>query len=126
MVGVHRNDTPREAEKLADKIAHLRVFNDAEGRMNLALVDFLNSDPEGPAYDLEILAISNFTVFGDCAKSRRPSFTDSAPFDEGKQRFDEFVTALRARNISVQTGVFGANMEVSLINDGPVTLIVEV
>lgn len=126
LVGVHRDDTTAKAEKLAEKIVHLRIFSDSEGRMNLALVDFPGQDTEGPAYDLEILAVSNFTVYGNTASSRRPSYTDSAPYDTAKDLFDHFVTAMRTRNISVQTGVFGANMEVSLINDGPVTVIVDV
>ncbi len=117
LVGVHKDDTEREARKLAEKIAYLRVFNDADGKMNLSLQDF-------PGYDA--LAVSNFTVFGDTHKSRRPSFTDSAGFATGQELFDLFVVHLRSHGFQVPTGVFGADMEVTIVNDGPVTVIVDV
>ena len=115
LVGVHREDTPDAAVKLADKVAGLRIFNDADGKINLSVVDVGGS----------ALAISNFTVYGDTKKNRRPSFVDSAPFEMGRELFDAFVDALRQR-VTVQTGVFGADMAVSLVNDGPVTVIVDV
>jgi len=126
LVGVHRNDTEAEARKLADKIANLRIFNDPEGKMNLALKDFPSKDAPTPMLEYDVLAVSNFTVYGDAGKSRRPSFTASAPFEQGRALFDRLVAELRALGVDVQTGVFGAHMEVSLINDGPVTVIVDV
>lgn len=118
LVGVHRDDTPAEGKKLAEKIAGLRIFNDAEGKMNLSLQDF---EPK-----LEILAVSNFTVYGDARKQRRPSFMESAPFELGKELFDEFVVEINKLGIKVETGEFGADMNVSLVNDGPVTLVLDV
>ena len=117
LVGVHRDDTEAQAKKLAEKIVNLRIFSDVEGKMNLSLLDTPGSD---------ILAVSNFTVYGDSKKSRRPSFTDSAGFEVGKLHFDQFVGFLRTFGFKVPTGVFGADMAVSLVNDGPVTVIVDV
>jgi len=117
LLGIHRNDTEAEAKKMAEKIANLRIFNDTEGKMNLSLLDC-------PGYD--VLAVSNFTVYGDSKKSRRPSFTESAPFDKGRELFDAFVGYLRAFGFKVPTGVFGADMSVALTNDGPVTVVVDV
>jgi D-tyrosyl-tRNA(Tyr) deacylase len=125
LVGVHRDDTEKEAKKLAEKISTLRIFNDPEGKVNLALVDFPAKGAPAPMYEYGVLAVSNFTVYGD-AKSRRPSFIESAGFEKGQALFDRFVAELRALNIETQTGQFGANMEVALINDGPVTLVVDV
>lgn len=118
LVGVHRDDTPAEAKKLAEKIAGLRIFNDSEGKMNLSLQDF---DPK-----LEVLAVSNFTVYGDARKQKRPSFMESAPFELGKELFDAFVVEINKLGIKVETGEFGADMNVSLVNDGPVTLVLDV
>ncbi len=121
LVGVHRDDTEADARKLADRILGTRIFNDPQGKMNLAIRDF--PQPEG-GYELEVLAVSNFTVYGD-PKSRRPSFTLSAGYEQGRALFDRFVFELRSLGASVQTGEFGADMRVSLVNDGPVTLVVE-
>lgn len=118
LVGVHRDDTETEAKKLAEKIAGLRVFNDEEGKINLSLKDF---QPH-----LQVLAVSNFTVYGDARKQRRPSFMESAGFELGNNLFSKFVNELRALEIEVQTGEFGADMQVSLVNDGPVTLVLDV
>ena len=117
LVGVHKNDTEAEAKKLAEKIAGLRIFNDAEGKMNLSLKDI---EPQG-----QVLAISNFTVYGDSRKQRRPSFMESAPFESGKVLFEQFVLNLKNEGVQVETGVFGANMQVSLVNDGPVTIVLD-
>lgn len=117
LIGIHKDDTEREAHRLAEKIANLRVFNDADGKMNLSLFDC-------PGHDT--LAVSNFTVYGDTKKSRRPSFTDSAGFDKGRELFDRFVSDLRSHGFKVPTGVFGADMEVTIVNDGPVTVVVDV
>jgi D-tyrosyl-tRNA(Tyr) deacylase len=114
LVGVHRDDRPEDARKLADRIAGMRVFNDAEGKINLALA----------AVSGEVLAVSNFTVYGD-ASQRRPSFTESAGYDRGMELFDLFVEELRRLDITVHTGEFGANMRVAICNEGPVTLVVD-
>ena len=118
LVGVHKDDTNAEAKKLAEKVVGLRIFNDPEGKMNLSLQDF---DPK-----LEILAISNFTVYGDAKSQRRPSFMNSAPFELGKQLFDQFVAEIRALGITIETGEFGADMQGSVVNDGPVTIVSDI
>lgn len=115
LVGVHREDTGAEARKLADRVAGLRIFNDVDGKMNLAL------DPDSQS----VLAVSNFTVYGETAKNRRPSFTDSAPYVVGQELFDLFVASLRERGVRTETGVYGADMKVALVNDGPVTVLLE-
>ncbi len=128
LVGIHTADDEAKVQKMAKKIVGLRIFNDAQGKMNLALTDFPFDGPAGPAaplFDKSILAVSNFTVYGDASKSRRPSFTESASFDKGKELFDRFVVEVRTLGVEVQTGIFGAHMDVSLVNDGPVTLVVD-
>lgn len=117
LVAAHRDDTDREAVKMADRVAGLRVFNDAEGKINLALRDLGSAG--------SVLAISNFTVYGETAKNRRPSFIESAPYDRAKELYEAFVFALEALGVHVETGVFGAHMEVELVNDGPVTVILD-
>lgn len=117
LIAVHRDDTSAEALKLAARIAGLRIFNDPEGKMNLALGQL---DPPG-----EILAISNFTLYGDTTQ-RRPSFVLSAPFATGESLFNTCLAALKDTGLAVQTGQFGADMQIDLINDGPVTVIVDV
>ena len=122
LVGIHCDDTEAEAKLLADRVLGLRIFKDPQGKMNLAIRDF----PQlAGGFELEILAVSNFTVYGD-AKSRRPSFTASAPFEAGRTLFDRFVREVRHLGGAIQTGEFGADMRVSLVNDGPVTLVVDV
>lgn len=117
LAGAHREDVRENAEKLADRLVKLRIFNDDSGKMNLAIAD---------AHDrAEMLVVSNFTIYGETAKNRRPSFGESAPYDEGKVRVEELVSALRGLGVSVETGVFGADMQVELVNDGPVTVLVE-
>lgn len=119
-VGIRTTDSVATAEQMANKIVHLRIFNDADGKMNLALP---NPDAQtGPC----ILAISNFTVYGDAKKNRRPSFTESAKFEPGKAIFDHFVATLLALGYQTETGEFGADMQVELVNDGPVTLTLDV
>ncbi len=100
---------------MAEKIAGLRVFTDAEGKMNLPLAEV------GGA----VLAISQFTLYGDAAKGRRPSFTDAAPPAVAEPLYQRFVELLRQARVPVETGKFGAVMEVELVNDGPVTLVIE-
>lgn len=126
LVGVHREDTEAIVSKAAEKVTTLRIFSDEEGKMNRALIDFVaDGDPNG-GYEYDILAVSNFTVYGDARKSRRPSFTESAGYELGQVLFDHFVRELRGRGVRVQTGVFGADMQVALVNDGPVTIVLDI
>jgi D-tyrosyl-tRNA(Tyr) deacylase len=119
LAAAHRRDLACDAEKLANRIYGLRIFNDCEGRINLALKDL-------PAqHNAAILAISNFTVYGETAKNRRPSFVESAAYENGEELFGILVSALKRIGARVETGEFGANMQVELVNDGPVTVIVE-
>jgi D-aminoacyl-tRNA deacylase len=120
LVAAHRDDTPAEAVRLADRVWGMRVFSDAEGKMNLALKDLPKDRRVG------VLAISNFTLYGDSSKNRRPSFFLSAPFEQGKELFELFVRELIGKGCEVETGVFGAHMTVESVNDGPVTLVVDV
>ena len=115
LVGVHRDDTADSAGFLAAKCADVRIFPDAEGKMNLSL-----KEVQGGA-----LVVSQFTLFGDCSKGRRPSFIDAAPPEKGKALYEQFVAELKKHIPKVETGIFGAMMEVELVNDGPVTLILE-
>ncbi len=115
LVAAMRTDMVANAEKMADRVRGLRIFNDEAGKMNLALADVGGS----------VLAISNFTVAGDANKNRRPSFVDAAPYEEGRHLFDGFVEALRRMGVTVETGEFGAHMDVELVNDGPATVILE-
>lgn len=120
LVGVHKDDEPAHAIKLAEKLSGLRLFNDQEDKMNLALADL-------PEQDLpQVLAVSQFTLYGDASGSRRPSFGASAPYQKGQELFDLFVSELKKKVRGVETGVFGASMKVSLTNEGPVTLILDV
>jgi D-tyrosyl-tRNA(Tyr) deacylase len=115
LLGVHGADTEREARVLAEKIAGLRVMEDADGKMNLALADVGGS----------VLVVSNFTLYGDCRKGRRPSFSEAAPPAQAEALYRLFGEALAAQDIPVAWGEFGAHMEVELVNDGPVTLVIE-
>jgi D-tyrosyl-tRNA(Tyr) deacylase len=120
LVAVHRDDNEKEAYKMADKIWGLRIFCDEEDKMNLSLKDLQDVEPCG------VLAVSNFTIYGETSKNRRPSFIESASYDAGRERFDQFVSKLRELGCIVETGVYGAHMDVGLHNDGPVSVIVEV
>ncbi|MBP3951396.1 D-aminoacyl-tRNA deacylase [Bacillus suaedae] len=115
LVGITHEDTLKDIQYLAEKIVHLRIFEDAEGKMNHSLKDM----------DGQILSISQFTLYGDTRKGRRPNFMDAAKPDVALLRYEEFNEALRSKGIVVETGTFGAMMDVSLVNDGPVTLILE-
>ncbi len=115
LLGVGVGDTEREAEWLADKIVNLRVFEDEAGKLNLSL-----SDTGG-----KILVVSQFTLYGDCRRGRRPSFVDAAAPDEGKRLYEYFVEQVRLRRIETACGVFQAHMLVEIENDGPVTLILD-
>ena len=115
LVGVGRGDTPEAAEYLAEKIAHLRIFDDDQGKMNRALLDV-----GGAA-----LVVSQFTLYGDARGQRRPSYIQAASPELANQLYEEFVRALRARGVRVETGVFQARMDVELTNDGPVTILLD-
>ena len=115
LLGVGQGDTPREADSLLDKIVNLRIFEDREGKMNLSLLDMGG----------ELMIISQFTLYADCRKGRRPSVTDAAPPGEAQKLYDYFVGAARARGLKVATGIFQAHMEVELVNFGPVTILLD-
>ncbi len=115
LVGLTHGDTDATVDWMAEKVAGLRLFSDAEGKMNLGL------DEVGGG----VLVISQFTLYGDAAKGRRPSFIDAARPETAIPLYQRFVGALRARGLDVATGEFGADMQVEIHNDGPVTLILE-
>jgi len=115
LLGVSSSDKTDDAKYLADKIANLRIFEDGDHKLNHSLIDM-----EG-----EMLVVSQFTLLGDCKKGRRPSFVKAAPPELAKELYKLFVEYVRQKGITVKTGRFQTMMEVSLINDGPVTLIVE-
>ena len=115
LLAVHTEDTERECDALAAKITGLRVFSDPEDRMNLGLGDVGGS----------VMVISNFTLFTDCRKGRRPSFFGSARPEQAIPLYERFIERLRAEGVPTETGRFGADMQVSLVNDGPVTLVID-
>jgi D-tyrosyl-tRNA(Tyr) deacylase len=115
LTGFTHADASDQVTWMADKVAGLRLFGDAEGKMNLGL-----SDVGGT-----VLVVSQFTLYGDAAKGRRPSFIDAARPEQAIPLYEQFVTALRERGLHVETGEFGAMMDVELVNDGPVTLWLE-
>jgi D-tyrosyl-tRNA(Tyr) deacylase len=116
LLGVARGDEPAAAERLAGRVARLRIFENEEGRFDRSLLDI-----GGAA-----LVVSQFTLIADTAKGNRPSFTDAAPPEEAEPLYERFCDALRLLGMEVATGVFGARMEVELTNDGPVTIILDV
>jgi D-tyrosyl-tRNA(Tyr) deacylase len=115
LLGVCRMDNPESASYLAEKIANLRIFSDEAGKMNLSVLD-----AGGAA-----LVVSQFTLYGDTRGGRRPSFIHAAPPDEANRLYQEFVRSLRALGVTVETGVFQADMQVELVNDGPVTILLD-
>ena len=116
LLGVGESDTPREVLWMVSKVANLRVFNDAEGKMNLSLADTGG----------DVLLVSQFTLYGDARKGNRPSFVQAARPEIAKPLYEMFLSELqKTLNKSIPTGVFGADMQVSLINDGPVTIMIE-
>lgn len=115
LCGVGQGDTPADAAWLAQKTARLRVFEDADGKMNLDLA----------AVGGQILAVSQFTLYGDCRKGNRPSFIEAARPEQGEELYEAYVAALRVEGVTVKTGRFRAMMQVELVNDGPVTLIID-
>jgi D-tyrosyl-tRNA(Tyr) deacylase len=115
LVGFTHTDTQAQVDWMADKVAGLRLFPDAEGKMNVGLAEV------GGA----VLVVSQFTLYGDSEKGRRPSFVDAARPEVAIPLYEAFIAALRSRGLEVETGRFGAMMQVELVNDGPVTLILE-
>jgi D-tyrosyl-tRNA(Tyr) deacylase len=115
LVGFAKGDTKSECELFAEKMIHLRVFEDDAGKMNRSLVDINGS----------ILAVSQFTLYADMQKGRRPSFIDAMPPEEANALYEDFCQMLRGKNIKVEKGIFGAHMEVELLNHGPVTLLLD-
>ena len=115
LLGVETDDAETDADYLTEKLIGLRVFNDDEGKFNKSLFDV----------DGAVLLISQFTLLGDARKGRRPSFTQAARPDQAVPLYERMIANLRARNITVATGVFGAHMDVHLVNDGPVTILLD-
>ncbi|GMV67043.1 MAG: D-aminoacyl-tRNA deacylase [Candidatus Hinthialibacteria bacterium] len=115
LLGIHRTDTAEEVDWMVSKVSQLRVFEDREGKMNLSLIDV-----GGAA-----LVVSQFTLYADCRKGRRPSFIDAAPPELAVPLYELFCDRLKVEGIPVETGVFGAKMAVALVNDGPVTVIID-
>ncbi len=115
LLGIGQQDTVQEVTQLVDKIVNLRIFADQQEKMNLSLLDV-----EG-----EMLVISQFTLWGDCRKGRRPSFVQAADPLLAEPLYEQFAQEVRAQGVGVETGRFGAMMQVSLVNDGPVTLVIE-
>jgi D-tyrosyl-tRNA(Tyr) deacylase len=115
LLGVAEGDSPEECRWMADKLAQLRIFEDEAGKMNRSVLDVGGS----------ILLVSQFTLLGDARKGNRPSFVGAAPPEQANALYEEVAALLRARSVPVATGVFRAHMEVELVNDGPVTLILD-
>ena len=115
LLGVAKGDTAKDADYLANKIINLRIFEDQDRKMNRSLLETGG----------ELLAVSQFTLLADCRKGRRPSFIEAAEPEKATDLYETFVNMVRAKGVAVQTGRFGAMMEVALINDGPVTIIIE-
>lgn len=116
LLGVGRADTEADAARLADKVAKLRVFDDAEGKMNLAI---------SSVADGKFIVVSQFTLFGSTTKGNRPSYIEAAPPEQAQPLYEKFVACLRSAGFTVETGVFRTTMQVELVNDGPVTLLLD-
>jgi D-tyrosyl-tRNA(Tyr) deacylase len=115
LLGVAQGDSAADAERLAAKVANLRILENADGRFDRSLLDTARA----------ALVVSNFTLIADTAKGNRPSFSDAAPPEQAKPLYEDFCGALRALGVGVATGVFGARMQVEIVNDGPVTIVLE-
>lgn len=115
LVGVAKTDTRADGAYLAEKLIHLRIFRDESGRMNRSVIEAGGG----------LLVVSNFTLYGDCGKGRRPSFDLAAGPEQARSLYEDFLANLRGRGIAVETGVFQAMMEIHLVNDGPVTFVID-
>lgn len=115
LLAVGREDTAATSSSMAERIVNLRIFNDADGKMNRSLLDTKGA----------LLAASQFTLYGDVRGGRRPSFIQAAPPELGKELYEEFVRAVAQRGVHVETGVFQTHMSVELVNDGPVTILLD-
>ena len=115
LLGVGREDGEEDAEYLAEKISNLRIFPDQDDRMNLSVIDVGG----------EVLVISQFTLYGDCRKGRRPDFTSAAPPEVAKGLYEKFIEEVKARGVEVKSGEFQARMLIDIHNDGPVTILLE-
>lgn len=115
LLGIEVNDDEKDLEYIIKKVSKLRIFDDEEGVMNKSLLD----------YDLEILVVSQFTLYGDARKGNRPSYIRSAKFDEGIILYEKFIEEMKNLGIKVSVGEYGADMDVELINDGPVTILLD-
>jgi D-aminoacyl-tRNA deacylase len=115
LLGIHRCDTDRDLVWMVDKVQHLRIFDDADGVMNRSLADVGG----------QLLVVSQFTLHGDCRKGRRPSWNDAAPPEQARPLYDRFIVLCQERDIPVQSGIFQAEMHLSLTNSGPVTILLD-
>jgi D-tyrosyl-tRNA(Tyr) deacylase len=115
LLGVGKGDTTTQADSLLEKVINLRIFEDAGGKMNLSLLDVSGA----------LMVISQFTLYADCRKGRRPSFTDASSPEEAKALYEYFISRARARGLNVASGIFQALMEVELVNFGPVTILLD-
>jgi D-aminoacyl-tRNA deacylase len=115
LLGVAKPDTAADADALVAKILNLRIFADEAGKMNRSILDCTG----------ELLVVSQFTLYGDCSRGRRPGFDSAAPAEQARALYEHFVEAARRSGLKVETGVFQAHMAVSLVNDGPVTFLIE-
>lgn len=115
LLGITHTDTEKEVKWLSKKIKDLRIFEDEEGKMNLGLEEIQG----------EMLIISQFTLYGDCIKGRRPSFIEAARSDYANELYEKFIKETKSHGVKVETGIFGADMKVELLNDGPVTLVID-
>ncbi len=115
LLGIHGDDTTRNLQWMADKIVNLRIFEDDEGKMNRSLADI----------NAEMLIVSQFTLYGDCRKGRRPGYSSAAPPEIAEPIYDRFIEEIKSRGIKTATGTFRAMMEIELVNDGPVTLLLD-
>ncbi len=133
LLGVGQGDTEADAAYLAEKTAFLRVFEDADGKMNLSVLEAAGSaggsegapDQPGPARRPEALVVSQFTLYGDCRRGRRPGFSDAAPPEEADRLYEEYCRRLAGHGVRVAKGVFQAMMDVELVNRGPVTILLD-
>ncbi|MFW6172397.1 MAG: D-aminoacyl-tRNA deacylase [Elusimicrobiota bacterium] len=115
LIGIGKDDSQEDIDYIVDKSVNLRIFSDAENKMNLSVKDIKG----------EILAVPQFTLYGNCRKGRRPNFTQSADKDKGKEYFNRYIKKLKRTEIKVKKGLFGAEMKVNIVNNGPVTIILD-